>query len=392
MRLALSVGPLIAVFERFTSEVTIRSGQLVHRVQQVEHLSDAVRTQVEVLTYQLDDTAVADAARAEGVDGDGRRFRHTDGVGDLDFAFIRQTRCHDVLRDIAASVSSAAVNLRRILTGERTATVTRHATVSINDDLAASQTTVAHRATNDEVAGRVDVEAGVFGDPFCRQYIADNQLFHGLTQFFLRHVFIMLSGQHDRFDRFRLAFGVVAEGQLAFRVRTQPWQRAILAQLGLTFDQSVCVMDRRRHQRRGFVGGIAEHQPLITGTLIFGAATIDALSDIDALLADQVDDTARCAVETDLRRGITDIENHVTNQVFQVNPCACGDLACHYRHASLDQRFTRNTCLLVTCNQGVQYRVRNLIRDLVGMPFGYRFRSKEVGVAHYVSTLIVVGS
>ena len=41
-------------------------------------------------------------------------------------------------------------------------------------------------------------------------------------------------------------------------------------------------MDRQRHQRRGFVAGVTEHQALVTGSLIEiqPLAFIDALGDI----------------------------------------------------------------------------------------------------------------
>ena len=84
------------------------------------------------------------------------RVRIADGVGELNFAARRQTGGHDVLRDLAAHVSRAAIHLGRVLAGERAAAVTAHAAVAVDDDLAAGQTGVALRSADDETAGRID--------------------------------------------------------------------------------------------------------------------------------------------------------------------------------------------------------------------------------------------
>ena len=42
----------------------------------------------------------------------------------------------------------------------------------------------------------------------------------------------------------------------------------------------VGVLDRRRHQHRGLVGRVAEHQALVTGALFFAVAAIHSLVDI----------------------------------------------------------------------------------------------------------------
>lgn len=61
------------------------------------------------------------------------------------------------LGDPAGKVGSRAVDLAVVLAGEGTTTVSTPATVGVNDDLAASETGVTLRTTNDEVAGRLDL-------------------------------------------------------------------------------------------------------------------------------------------------------------------------------------------------------------------------------------------
>ena len=71
-----------------------------------------------------------------------------------------------------------------------------------------------------------------------------------------------------------------------------------LADLGLTLDQLVSVVNRCRHEGGGLVGRVAEHQALVTRSLVLGARAVDALRDVAGLLANDVDDAAGLAVET----------------------------------------------------------------------------------------------
>src|SRR5690606_20930620 len=123
----------------------------VDRPAQVEHFDDAARAQVEVLAHQFDDHVISHFAGAERVDRNGSRLCHTDGVADLDFALAGQAGGNDVLRHITTGVGSGTVHFGRILAGERATTVTGHAAVGVNDDLAAGQAAVAHRAADDEL-------------------------------------------------------------------------------------------------------------------------------------------------------------------------------------------------------------------------------------------------
>ena len=68
-------------------------------------------------------------------------------------------------------------------------------------------------------------------------------------------------------------------------------------------------LDRKRHQLRGLVAGVAEHQPLVSGTLfgIQAFALIYAHSDVLRLLIDGRDHRARAAVEADLRVVVADL-------------------------------------------------------------------------------------
>ena len=84
-----------------------------------------------------------------------------DRVGDLHLDPVGQPGGHRVLGHPAHRVRGRPVDLRRVLAGERAAAVPGHAAVGVDDDLAAGQAGVAHRAADDEPAGRVDQQPHV---------------------------------------------------------------------------------------------------------------------------------------------------------------------------------------------------------------------------------------
>src|SRR5690606_6946161 len=123
--------------------------------QQVEHFGDGVRPKVENVTHQLDDGVLGDLVGAEGVDRDRSRLRHADGVGNLDFATLGQAGGNDVLGHVTTGIGCRTVDLGWVLAGEGAATVTGHAAVGVDNDLASGQAAVAHRPADDKLAGRV---------------------------------------------------------------------------------------------------------------------------------------------------------------------------------------------------------------------------------------------
>ncbi len=110
---------------------------------------------------QIGDLLFFDPARAEALDEDGDRLGDADRIGDLDLAAVGQTCGDDVLGHVARRVRRRPVDLGGIFAGERSAAVTGHAAVGVDDDLAAGEAGIAHRPADDEAPGRVDEDARV---------------------------------------------------------------------------------------------------------------------------------------------------------------------------------------------------------------------------------------
>ncbi|MNO81150.1 hypothetical protein D3C76_723800 [compost metagenome] len=225
------------------------------------------------------------------------------------------------------------------------------------------------------------MELGVLAQQFGRQHVLDDQLHHAFAQVFVRHFRVVLGRQNNGVDTDNLAAFVTAS-HLRLGVRAQPRQQTRFTGFGLALHQLVREGDRRWHQHFGFVAGVAEHQALVAGALIFRLGTVDTLVDVRGLLADDVHHAAGRAVEADVGAGVADVGDHVTNDLLQVNPGRSGDFAGDDGHARFHQSLARHTGELVFSNDGVQHRIRNLVGDFVRMPFRHGLGGEKGVFAH----------
>lgn len=117
---------------------------------------------------------------------------------------------------------------------------------------------------------------------------------------------------------------------------------ALLTHLGQPARQTVGRGDGQRHQLRGLVGGVAEHQALVSGTglvdvlvLVVGGTAadlvgrVDTVTDLLRLLADGDVHPAGAAVEADGGRGETDAQQCLTDQLGDFDVGVAADLTGH---------------------------------------------------------------
>src|ERR1041384_1569849 len=135
------------------AEVTVIRRLAVDRIAQLQRVDHRGRTVVELPDEILGGLPVA---RAERVHAHRHRLRATDRIRHLHFRALRETVLHDLTRHVAAEVRAAAIDLRRILAAERATTVTAHAAVRVDDDLAARDAAVGRRTTLAAQAAGVD--------------------------------------------------------------------------------------------------------------------------------------------------------------------------------------------------------------------------------------------
>ena len=76
---------------------------------------------------------------------DGERMCHADRVADLYRAALREAGRHHVFRQIARRIGCTAIDLGRILAGERATAMRRRTAVCVDNDLASGQPAIAVR-------------------------------------------------------------------------------------------------------------------------------------------------------------------------------------------------------------------------------------------------------
>src|ERR1700730_12428298 len=126
-------------------------------------------------------------AGAKGIDAHADRPGYADGIGQLDFTTIGEPGGHDIFGDVARHVGGRAVDLGRILAAERAATVTAHAAVGIDDNLAAGEPGIPHRSADDEATRRIDVVLGVLVEQLGGDAVLDDVLQNVGAQFIIAH-------------------------------------------------------------------------------------------------------------------------------------------------------------------------------------------------------------
>ena len=247
------------------------------RREQTQFFNDRRRAEIEDFSGRNDgfQFAVLQLAGAVGVYVNAERLGDTDGVGHLHFAFFGQSGGNNVFGHITGVVRGRTVNLGRVFSGERSTAVAADAAVGVDDNFAAGEPGVAVRSADDEFAGRVDK---VFDVAFEQTGRAENPFRHFdevFTDRFERHVGGLVRNHHGG-DVVRASIDVF-DGDLRFRVGPQIRNSAGFADFLQLVEQQVAVVNRRRHQRFGFVGSIAEHHALVARALLMGFGRGDAL-------------------------------------------------------------------------------------------------------------------
>ena len=200
---------------------------------------------------------------------------------------------------------------------------------------------------------------------------------------------IMLGRHQNRVQTDRPVLLVVFDGHLGLAIRTQMRDDTVLAHLGQAEGQPMRQIYRQRHQRFGLVGCIPEHHALIAGALglvallargsglLLGIQTRHTLVDFFALFAQRHHHAAGISIQADLGARIADIAYHVTHDALDIAVSFAGHLAEDEELALGGRRLHGDMRMRVLPQHIVQNRVRNLVADLVRMPFSDGFRRNQ---------------
>ena len=266
------------------------------------------------------------------------------------------------------------------------------AAIGVNDDLAPGDASIAVRPADLKAAGGVDVIFGLAqqdrGDDL-RHHALDIGVEFGFTRALVIPCGVLGGDDHGGAAHRQAAF--VTQGHLRFGVGFQKRSCARMAVGGHARQNLVAVIERRGHQIGGLVGGIAEHDALIAGAFILVAAGVHALRDMRGLAMQAVDEFKLFPVETVLF--IADLADGFAHGGLDFRQGARRPFAV-FIHAlaadftGQDHQLRGGQCLAGDARLGVfrqkqiDDRIRNLIRDLVGMTFGNALGSKQIIATH----------
>ena len=266
--------------------------------------------------------------------------------------------------------------------------MTTHAAVGIDNDLPSGQARVALRSADDETAGRVDEVLRSFVEQFAGQNLFNDFLDAKFFDGSVFHVVRVLCGDNHIGDTHGLVVDVL-DGYLALGVGPEPLDFAALANAGQLTTNLVRIHDRRGHQLRRFVAGIAEHQALIARSLLgvslpFGFPRIHTLGDVRTLRSDGVDDEHTVRVEHVVVVRVTDVTNRLTRDGVVIEPRFGRDFAADHHQVAFGVGLAGDATVFVLREAGVQDSVRNRIANFVRMALADGLRRKDIVLAHSV--------
>lgn len=273
------------------AEVAVLGGLQVDRAVQAELADNDTRSQVKVLADDLDELIRGLGGGAVGLDEDGEGLGDTNSVRELDKGSTGKAGVDQRLGDPAGDVGSGSVDLGEVLAGESTTTMGTPATVGVDNDLTTSQTSITLGTTDDKEARGLDLIAMLvlrviqqrIAGAKTDTYVVDGLVIEvlggdGLLDDLLQDLLAELLGGDiggvlgrddngvDTLGDDSAVVVLVLNGDLGLGVGSQPRQRAVAAGGGHGSIELVGELEGQREQLRGLIGGIAEHDTLVTST------------------------------------------------------------------------------------------------------------------------------
>ena len=171
---------------------------------------------------------------------------------------------------------------------------------------------------------------------------------------------------------------VVLDRHLRLRIGTQVGHHlALAADDGQLLEDHVREDERRGHELARLVAGVTEHDALVAGPLLLLGFANDALVDVGRLLVDGRDDAARVAVEAVVAPGVADAVDDAARHVLHIDIGLRAHLAGNDHEARRAEGFAGDLRVGIVAEEFVENGVGNLIRDLIGVSLGHRFRCKQ---------------
>ena len=162
------------------------------------------------------------------------------------------------------------------------------------------------------------------------------------------------------------AIVLVLHGDLGLGVWAQPWDGSVTAGAGHLSVEGVRNLEVQWVELWGLVGGITEHETLVTGTeLLKSLLVVETLGDIWRLLLNGDEDVAGLVVETLGGVIVTDVLDGTTDDLLVVELCLGGNLTEDHHHSGLGSGLAADLGQRVLGQAGVENGIGDLISDLI---------------------------
>lgn len=167
---------------------------------------------------------------------------------------------------------------------------------------------------------------------------------------------------------------LVLDGDLSLGVGPQPWERAIVSGGSHGGVEPVGELDGEGEELRSLVGGIAEHDTLVTSTeLLESLLVVETLSNIGRLLLNGDENVAGLVVEALARVIVANVLDGLTDDLLVVESSLGGDLTEDHDHTSLGGSLASDLGERVLPEAGVENGIGDLVSDLVGVTLWHCF-------------------
>lgn len=147
---------------------------------------------------------------------------------------------------------------------------------------------------------------------------------------------------------------LVLDGNLSLGVRSEPAEGSVTAGSSHGSVELVGEHDRQRHVLLGLVGGISEHDTLVTSTVVLEVTVVETLGDIGGLLLDGDEDVASLVVEALLGVVVSNLLDGLTDDLLVVELGLGGDLTEDHDHTGLSGGLTGDLGVGVLGEAGIE--------------------------------------
>jgi hypothetical protein len=172
-----------------------------------------------------------------------------------------------------------------------------------------------------------------------RDDLLDNLLQDLLSQFLGGDGLGVLSGHNDGVDLLgnnSTVVVLVLNGDLSLGIRSEPWEASVPAGSRHSGVELVCQLKGQGEEFWGLIGGISEHDTLVTSTeLLKSLLVVETLSDIGGLLLNGNENVASLVVESLGRVIVSNVLDGVTDDLLVIEMCLGSDLAKDHNHTGL---------------------------------------------------------